>query len=54
MPAEVYKKGQSKFIKTWHSLTLEAFFEYMYKVWNILDSFQDFLKTFVLNLFILF
>jgi hypothetical protein len=33
-------------------LTLKAFFEYMYKVWNISNSFKDFLKTFVFNLFI--
>jgi hypothetical protein len=29
---KVYKKCQSKSSKTWHSLTLKAFFEYMYKV----------------------
>jgi len=29
---DVYKKCQNKSRKNWHSLTLDAFFEYMYKV----------------------
>jgi hypothetical protein len=33
---DVYKKCQNKSRKNWHSLTLDAFFEYMYKVWIIL------------------
>jgi hypothetical protein len=32
LPTYVYKRCQSKFRKTWHSLTFEAFFDYMYKV----------------------
>ncbi len=39
---KVYKKCHSRFHKTWHSLTLEAFLEYMYKVWQISNSPQDF------------
>jgi hypothetical protein len=32
----VYKRCQSKFQKTWHSLTSKTFFNYMYKVSQIL------------------
>jgi hypothetical protein len=36
IPMDVFKKCQNKSHKTWHSLTLEAFFYYMYKVNNLL------------------
>ncbi len=42
--ANVYKKCQSKSWKTRHSLTFETFFDYMYKVSQILFLFILFLR----------